>query len=107
MINNLVINKRTIIIWAPFTIGLILLLVTKIGLYQFSNQEIDIRSLLHREALLIIPGLLLSIVILISSIYWLIKKQWLLAVQTVISPFLFILCVVISQAIGGVFLYAT
>jgi len=100
-------TKQKIIIWVPVVLGIILLVVTKIDLYQFQNQSINVQGMLSREVPIVILGLLFSIGILLSSIYWLIKKQWFMAAQAVISPLLFMLFFGIGGAIGGAFLNAT
>lgn len=99
--------KQKIIIWVPVIFGVILLVVTKIDLYQFQNQSIGMQSMLFREVPIVILGLLLSIGVLLSSIYWFIKKQWFVAIQAIVSPLLFVLFFGISGAIGGAFLNAT
>ena len=100
-------NKQKVIIWAPVALGIILLIVTKIDLYQFHNQAITARGMLAREMPIVILGLLLSAGVFLSSIYWLINKKWSTAIQAVISPLLFILFFSICGAMGGAFLNAT
>ncbi|MGH1539636.1 MAG: hypothetical protein ACRBHB_04380 [Arenicella sp.] len=100
-------SKPNIIIWAPVALGIVLLVVTKIDLYQFQNQAIDVQSMLLREIPIVILGLLLSAGVLLSSIYWFIKKQWLVAVQAIVSPLLFMLFFGIGGSMGGAFLNAT
>ncbi len=100
-------TKQKAIIWAPAVLGIILLVVTKIDLYQFQNQDIDARTMLSREAPIFFIGLLLSTGVFLSSIYWFIKKQWFIAAQAIVSPLLFMVCFAITGVIGGTLIYAT
>jgi len=100
-------NKSKLIIWLPVFLGVILLIVTKIDLYQFHNQSIEVRVMLSREVPIVFIGLQLSFIIFFSSIYWLIKKQWGVAVQSIISPLLFMVLFGVGGVIGGAFLNAT
>ncbi len=95
------------LIWMPFFIGLLLLVITKIDLYQFGSGSIEVQSMLSREIPIVSLGLLSSVLVFLSSIYWLFKKQWAVAVQSIISPVLFMLCFGIGGAMGGAFLNAT
>jgi len=100
--------KRTLIlIWLPVVLGVILLGVTKIDLYQFHNKTIDVQSMLSREIPIVFIGLLISAIVFLSSIYWLIKKQWFVAAQSIFSPLLFLVLFGVGGAMGGAFLNAT
>ena len=100
-------NKSKLIIWSPTVLGVVLLLVTKVDLYQFQSQTIDVQGMLSRELPIVVIGLLLSAGVLLSSIYWLIKKQWLIVMQSMISPLLFLASFGIGGTVGGAFLNAT
>lgn len=100
-------KKLNVIIGLPAILGLILLITTKIDLYQFHHEMIDVQSMLWREIPIAILGLFLSAGVLLSSVYWLITKQWKIAIQAITSSLLFIICFSISGAMGGAFLNAT
>ncbi|MEP2651498.1 MAG: hypothetical protein ABJH06_05820 [Paraglaciecola sp.] len=100
-------SKSKLIIWLPMFLGLVLLVVAKIDLYQFENQSIEVRAMLSREIPIVFLGLLLSSIIFISSFYWLLKKQWSTALQSIISPLIFMVLFGISGVMGGAFLNAT
>ncbi len=100
-------KKVQILIWIPFLLGLLLLVIAKINLYQFSSGSIEVRSMLSREIPIVSLGLICSILIFLSSIYWLLKKQWAIALQAIVSPALFLLCFIIGGAMGAAFLNAT
>jgi hypothetical protein len=100
-------SKLKLIIWLPAVLGLVLLTVTKIDLYQFNNESIEVRSMLSREIPIVLSGLFLSAGVFLSSVYWLVKKQWLFAAKSVLSPLIFMVCFGVGGAIGGAFLNAT
>jgi len=100
-------SKSKIIIWLPVFLGLLLVVVTKIDLYQFHNQSIELKPMLSREIPIVLIGLLLSGIVFLSSIYWLSKKQWAMVFQSVISPLLFMVLLSIGGAMGGAYFNAT
>lgn len=100
-------KKLTIFIWLPSLLGLILILITKWDLYQFYHQDIDVKTMLSREVPVFILGLVNSTAILFSSVYWLLKKRWKLAIQAIVSMLIFFLCFMIAGYLGGAFLNAT
>jgi hypothetical protein len=93
--------------WFPTFIGLVLVAVTQIDLYQFHDRAIDVQSMLSRELPIVLVGFLFSLGVLCSSIYWLSKRNWLLASQAVVSPLMFLACFGIGGALGGAYLNAT
>ena len=95
------------VIWSPVAIGCCLLAVTAFDLYQFSDRSIDTRAMLSREIPLVIGGFVLSTFVLFSGLYRLAKKQWGLALQSIVSPLLFLLLFGIGGAMGGAFMNAT
>ena len=99
-------KKQKIIIWMPFLLGVTLLLVTIIDINQYQNNSVDVHTMLTREIFVLFIGISFSVLVLLSSIYWLIKKQWFLAIQAIISPILFFLCFIIGGVMGGAFLNA-
>ena len=99
-------KKQKIIIWMPFFLGVTLLLVTIIDINQYQNNSVDVHTMLTREIFVLFIGISFSVLVLLSSIYWLIKKQWFLAIQAIISPILFFLCLIIGGVMGGAFLNA-
>jgi uncharacterized BrkB/YihY/UPF0761 family membrane protein len=100
-------SKVQLLTWLPTFIGLALVAVTQIDLYQFHDQAIDVRSMLSRELPIVLVGLLFSLGVLCSSIYWLYKRKWLLASQAIVSPLIFLVCFGIGGALGGAYLNAT
>ncbi len=100
-------KKVVFINWAPFALGLLLLVVAKVDIYQFESQTIEVRAMLSRELPIAILGFILSIVIFLSTIYWLVKNKWTVAIQTVISPILWYGCFIAGSLMGGAFMNAT
>lgn len=100
-------NKSKLIIWLPAFLGLVLLVVTKIDLYQFNNETLEVHNMLSREIPIVFSGLFLSVAVFLSGIYWLVKKQWLTALQSALSPVIFMVCFGVGGAMGGAFLNAT
>ncbi len=100
-------NRFNLTISLPILFGLVLLLVTKIDLHQYSVQSVDVRTMLARELPIVLIGLVISVTVLLSSFYWLIKKQWRRVFLSILSPSLFVLCFMLSGAMGGAFLNAT
>ena len=100
-------KKLKLIIWLPFAIGILLLVVVKIDLIQFNSQSINPRTMAAREIPIVILGVIVSALVSICSIYWFCKKQWAIATQSIISPVLFIICFIFGGVMGGAFLNAT
>ena len=100
-------NKTIVIIWLPATLGLLLLAVVKIDLYQFSNNGIEVRDMLMRELPIVVIGLLFSLIIFLTSFYWLLKKIWLKSLQAIISPLIFVYCFGWGGYLGAAYLNAT
>ena len=99
--------KKTVAIWLPFISGLILIAVAVIDLRQFESNIIDVQTMLRREMPIFLFGLVSSLIVFFSTIYWLFKKQWLTALQSFLSPILFIVCFGIGGAMGAAYLNAT
>ncbi|UTW05164.1 hypothetical protein KDX31_09290 [Amphritea atlantica] len=100
-------SKRTSIIWLPALLGIILAVVTKIDLYQFHSQSIDVQTMLSREIPIVLFGMLFAAVVFMSSFYWLLKRNWVVALQSVVSPLIFLVLFGVGGAMGGAFLNAT
>ncbi|MEP1382380.1 MAG: hypothetical protein ABJK64_01160 [Paraglaciecola sp.] len=100
-------SKSIFLIWSPALLGVLLVVVVKVDLYQFTNQSIEVQTMLSRELPIVFIGLLFSALIFISSIYRLIKKQWFRAILSVVSPIAFIILFGVGGAIGGAYLNAT
>lgn len=100
-------RAEKLIVWLPAAVGAALLVVTKVDLYQFQNQSIEIRTMLLREMPIVVIGLFISAMVLVSSVYWIAKRRWLLAASAVLSPTVFVLCFGIGGAMGGAYLNAT
>lgn len=83
------------------------MVVAKVDLYQFTNQSIEVQTMLSRELPIVLIGLLFSALILISGIYRLMKRQWFMAIQSVVSPTIFMILFGVGGAIGGAYLNAT
>ena len=100
-------NKTILITWLPSVLGLILLIVAKIDLYQFETQSINAKDMLMREMPIVIIGVILSIIIFLSCFYWLFNQQWAMAIQAIISPLIFLGCFVLGGAMGAAYMNAT
>lgn len=100
-------NKTKFIIWLPALFGILLLIISQIDVYQFSHQTIKVDTMLSREMPIIRIGLLSSAIIFLSSFYWLVRKRWGMAIQSIISPLIFMLLFTIGVAMGGAYLNAT
>jgi len=100
-------NKTILITWLPSVLGLLLLIVVKIDLYQFESQSINAKSMLIREMPIVIFGMILSVIIFFSSFYWLFNQQWIMAIQAIISPLIFLGCFVLGGAMGAAYMNAT
>ena len=103
---NLKNKKKLLFIWSPFALGLLLLLIVRIDLYLFHTQAADVRGLLGREIAVVNVGFLSGGLVFISTIYWLLKKQWWVALQAFIAPILFVFCFLYGGLIGGAYLNA-
>ena len=99
--------KKYIFIWLPFSLGILLIGVVHLDLYQFKQQNIDVNGMLMRELPIVVTGFISGALVLISTLYWLYKKQWLVAAQSFISPIMFAYCFGYGGAIGGAYLNAT
>jgi len=99
--------KKYIFIWLPFSLGILLIGVVHLDLYQFKQQSVDVNGMLMRELPIVVTGLISGALVLISTLYWLYKKQWLVAGQSFISPIIFIYCFGYGGTIGGAYLNAT
>lgn len=99
--------KKFILIWLPLLTGLVLVAMAAFDLYQFKLDIIDARTMLRREMPVVLLGVLSSLVVFLSAFYWLYKKQWLTAVQSLASPFMFLVCFNIGGSMGAAYLYAT
>ena len=100
-------TKKIVAIWLPFIVGLLLVTVAVIDLYQFKSNAIDVHTMLSREIPIVLLGLISSLAVFISSFYWLYKKNWAIAVQSFLSPILFLVCFVIGGAMGAAYINAT
>ena len=100
-------NKAKIFIWIPVALGVLLLIVVKIHLYQFDPQTGDVRALLSREIPIAILGFFWSVIVFFSTPYWLKKNERGNAVQAFLSPLLWYACFVIGSLMGGAFMNAT
>ena len=99
--------KRIFIVWSPAILGLFLIIVAKVDLYQFEREAIDIHTMLSRELPILVAGGFLSVAIFFSSFYWLYKKHWSIAIQSFLSSMIFVLFFIIGGAIGASYLNAT
>lgn len=99
--------KKIIAIWLPFISGLLLVAVVAVDMHQFELGTIDVHDMLRRELPIVLFGMLSSLVVFVSSFYWLFKKQWFKAIQSLLSPFLFFVCFGIGGVMGASYLYAT
>lgn len=100
-------NKAFFAIWFPLLCGVILIIIVPINLNQFEMNEVDIHTILNREIPIVLVGMLSSVIIFFSGLYWLFRKQWSKAIQSVCSVFLFFICFGVGGAMGGAFLNAT
>ena len=100
-------SKKTLLLSLPFILGLALLLVTLIDLHQFELKTIVVQDMLKREIPIVILGFLVSLAALISSVYWMAKKEWLATLQAVLGPVFFALCFGIGGALGSAYINAT
>ncbi|MCQ8849215.1 hypothetical protein NQT74_11530 [Alteromonas stellipolaris] len=91
-------SKATIFTWPPLVIGVVLLVVAKIDMVMFDSQTLNIGDMLSLELPIVLIGMFVSFFVFISSIYWLYNKKGKMALQAVISPVLFLVC----MSIGGV-----
>jgi len=99
--------KRTLIIWLPAILGFLLIFVVNVDLYQFNKGAIDARTMLFREMPIVFGGMLLGLLIFLNSFNWLFKKKWCVALQSIISPAIFLILFGLGGALGGAFLNAT
>jgi len=99
--------KRIFIVWSPAILGLFLIIVAKVDLYQFERESVDINTVLSRELPILVAGGFLSIAIFFSSFYWLYKKHWSIAIQSFLSSMIFVLFFIVGGAIGASYLNAT
>jgi len=100
-------KKVAIFNWLPFILGLLLLVVAKIDMLIFDPQTGDVRALLSRELPIVLLGVVLSIAVFSSSFYWLYKKERSVALQAIVSPVLFFICMSLGGAMGAAYLNAT
>jgi len=93
--------------WSPAVLGLLLFIISGIHLYQFDPYTGDVRELLSTELPIAILGFILSVVVFLSTIYWLAIKKWKIAVQTVVSPIIWYGFFVAGSLMGGAYMNAT
>ena len=100
-------SKAKIFTWSPLCIGVILLVVAKINMVMFDSQALSVHEMLSREITIVLIGLVVSFLVFLSSLYWLYHKNGKMALQAVVSPILFIVCVSVGGAMGAAYLNAT
>ena len=98
---------KTLLVWLPAFIGFFLLCASQIDLYLFKQGVFSVRTMLSWEVVLVIAGLISSICVVFLGVVFLCKKLWLLALQSFVSPFLFIVFFGIGGAMGAAYLNAT
>lgn len=99
--------KKIILIWLPLLTGIVLVAIAAFDLYQFRSGIIDAHTMLRREIPVVLLGVLSSLIVFLSAFYWLYKKQWLTALQSLASPFMFLVCFNIGGSMGAAYLNAT
>ena len=100
-------SKAKILTWSPLIIGVTLLVVAKINMIMFDSQTLSVHEILSLELPIVLIGLVVSFFVFLSSLYWLYNKNAKMALQSVISPILFLVCVSIGGAMGAAYLNAT
>jgi len=100
-------NKAKIFTWSPLVIGVILLVVAKINMIMFESQTLNVHDMLSRELPFVLIGLVVSLFVFLSSLYWLYNKNGKMALQAVVSPILFLVCMSAGGAMGVAYLNAT
>ena len=100
-------NLRNLLIWSPTLIGAILLFVSRVDLYLFSSGVLDGRTMLGWEVAFVLLGFFSIIVVFSYGIYFLFKKHWVLAVQALINPVIFLVFFAIGGAFGAAYLSVT
>lgn len=100
-------NKVQLFTLLPVILGVLLVGVVVLDVYQYRVGSIDLHDALTREVILVAAGLLSSFCLVLFTCYWLIKRRWRLALVALSSVLFFLVCFVVAGSQGGVFLYAT
>lgn len=100
-------SRTNLLVWIPALIGIILLGVSQIDLYLFKQGVFGVRTILGWELALVIAGLISSLTVLVFGIIYLFKKAWLLALQSFVSLFVFLVLFGIGGVLGGAYINAT
>ena len=100
-------SKAKIFTWSPTVIGVILLAVAKINMIMFDSQVLNVHDMLSLELPIVLIGLTVSVFVFLSSFYWLYNKNGKMALQAVVCPILFLVCMSVGGAMGAAYLNAT
>ncbi len=103
-------KKRTIILWMPVVLGIVLILLCAIQVFTLQDSSENLtyyRQMIACEMNILVLGFLWSVGVLFSCVFWLIKKQSDLALQAIIVPILWFVCFGFAAAIGGGFIWIT
>jgi len=100
-------NRTNFLVWIPTFIGVILLGVSQIDLYLFKEGVFEVRTILGWEFVLAMSGLLSGLAVLFIGVSYLFKKAWLLAIQSFLSVFGFLMLFGVGGMLGGAYLNAT
>lgn len=100
-------KRKVLFVWLPAFIGLLLFCVSQIDLYLFKQDIFGVKIILAWEVVLVIAGLISSALVFFFGIVCLFKKTWLFALQSFVSPFLFIILFGVGGAMGAAYLNAT
>ena len=100
-------KRKVLLVWLPAFIGLVLLCVSQIDLYLFKQGILGVRIILSWEVVLVVAGLISSAVVFLFGIVCLFRKTWLIALQSFVSPFLFVIFFGVGGAMGAAYLNAT
>ena len=98
---------KTLILLLPAASGVFLLCVSMYNLGLFFENQIDPRTMAGRELPIVLFGFAASLVVLISSLYWVYRKQWRSVLYSIFSPVAFGTCFLIGGELGAAYLNAT
>lgn len=100
-------NRSNIVIAAPALLGIMLIPLVFLNLSQFDSGSLSVQAMLSREIPVVMLGFISCIAVFFAAIIWLFKRQWLKALYSIVSIFVFFISFIITGINGAAFLNAT
>ncbi len=98
-------NNKTVL-FAPFVLGVLLLSVSALDLYQFRVATVEIHTLLLRELPIVLLGLVSTLGVSVAGMVYLVSRQWCLAALSLLSALSFVFCFLLGGELGAAYLNA-